>query len=189
MAISKPDVYAKSLGLEFTVETPAQSTMAVLRFTFKFPDMAAEPLLYMETVGKVTKWTKRVKRWTFVTPGPLPIVAANLTEGNAAKVAMVNKKTRKLLKAFWSDEAQARRVAMSQPTPQMSLKVLEDTPMKEKETRQLHATLTASLKILAGPGPLDARGLPSPTQFDYQSAPPEPATPVFGDGQGTGSVH
>lgn len=166
MGLTRPDVYARSLGLEFSVEEPAQSTMKVLRFTFKFPSMDKEPLLYMETVGLVTKWTKRVKRWTFLHPGPLPIVAANLTEGNAAKVAMVNKKTRKLLKAFWTDEAQARRVAMSQPTPQMSVKVLEDTPMKEQETQRLHATLVAAIKVLEAPEP-----------------------PVFGDGQGTESVH
>lgn len=183
MGIERPDDYARELGLDFLAEEPAQSNMGVLRFTFRFPadEKSTE---YAETVARVTLWSKKMKPWTFVHPGPLPIVAAELTFGNRWRVGVVNRKTKKLMAAFWTDEAQARRLAMSQPTPQQSLKVLsEQVPKpKEKATKELIRALTASIEVLSKAEPV----IPSVSQYAYE---PPVQGPVFGDSQGTESVH
>lgn len=207
MAKSPEDI-ARELGLEFTVEKPAQSKIPVLRFTFKFPELkvdakgaigsagasvatvarafdAPENVTYAETVKRVTKWAARVKAWTFITPDARPVVAAELSFGNRVKVAWVNRATRKALAEYWGEESRARRLALSQPTPMQGVKVLEATPMKEMETRRLRDTLRKSAEILAQPDDPTAP-LTSPTAYPYEPPQAPPQSNPFATNQGTG---
>lgn len=129
---------ARELGLEFQSETTKDGKWIRFRFAFPADDRGPE---YVEAVKRVTAWRKRLQPWMFV--GAPDTVAVELSWWNRFRVAGYNKKNRKALAKFFSDEATARRWAMSQPTPQQALSVLrEKAPgSKDPETVKLRKAL------------------------------------------------
>lgn len=136
---------ANELGLKFSTEYTRDGKWC--RFKFEMPEVEAPN--FGEVVTKVTAWRKRIQAWLFV--GTADTVATELSFGNRVRVAWYNRKNKKLIAAFWSDEAVARRLALSQPSPEQGLSVLKTTPMKEKSTKRLHAELSRAVTVLSRP--------------------------------------
>lgn len=157
-----PIQIANDFGLEFTTEQTQDGKWT--RFKFTLPEVESPD--FGAAITKVTQWRSKIQPWLFV--GTADTVASELSFGNRVKVAYYNRKNRKAIVAFWSDEAVARRLALSQPTPEQGISVLKTVPGKEKATKQLREQLERAVTVLSRP---------------------EPVVPNLGDSLGGDAVH
>ena len=158
-----PEDIATKLGLKFEAQASADGKWK--RFRFDFPDYDKievetktvafrgvpkdyeAPKNFIETVQRVTKWRERCGPWLFV--GTTDTVAAELTLWTRAVVYKFNRaNSRKLkaaAKAAEASEAYGRQLAISQPTPQQGLRILDElTKGLEPQTVALRAQLEAA---------------------------------------------
>lgn len=148
MPTRSPVDVANELGLKFTFEQTQDGKWT--RFKFAMPDV--EHADFAAVVTQVSAWRKRIQAWLFV--GTVDTVASELTVGNRLRVAWYNRKNRKAIAAFWTEEAVARRHALSQPSPAQGVSVLKATPQKEKATKQLREQLERAETVLGRPEPV-----------------------------------
>lgn len=121
-----------------------------------------------ERIAALTRWRQRCEAW-IVNPAPIgetgTIVAGELTLGNRLQVGLMNRRNKKAMEKFHSADAQARRVAMMQDTPQAALKALDDTlklyrvTKPDNDTLRLRKTLEESATVVAKDDPKAAAEL------------------------------